>query len=222
MTLAWRSRPMWFRAALMLVLALSTAAAGWSAYALLFDATDPSQSSSEPDAPAHRVLRRIIRITDRPDDAAFLAAIAEVQRHMAAVAPAETGDDERLPMAFDLLSANKRAAATRLLQAIARDKPASDRTGRSDAIVAYRTLGDIAETPQQALDAYARAIEIDPNDIGSLLGGGWIVLQQGLLGEAERRFRRALPLMAGETQPWNRFRVRLGLGSDSGTTRRVA
>jgi tetratricopeptide (TPR) repeat protein len=116
-------------------------------------------------------------------------------------------------VAFDLLHANKLAAATRLLEAIGADRLSRARAERVDAIIAYRLLGNIADTPQQALAAFARTIEIDSNDVESLLGSGWITLQQDLPGEAERRFRRALPLLAGDAQPWNRFRVRLGLGS---------
>jgi tetratricopeptide (TPR) repeat protein len=188
------------------------ATAGWFAYTQRPDAPDRPPSSPTADAAAQAVRKSPVRITNQTDDAAFLAAIAEIQRYLAVASPAQSGSDERLPVAFDLLQANKFAAATRLLQAIGEDRLSRARTDRLDAIIAYRLLGNIADTPQQALTVYARAIEIDSNDVESLLGSGWIGLQQGLLGEAERRFRRALPLIIGDAQPWNRFRVRLGLG----------
>ncbi|MFL5283720.1 MAG: hypothetical protein ACJ8AW_22705 [Rhodopila sp.] len=190
-----------------------TATAGWFAYRQMSVA--PDQPPSTPTAETvHPLRKNPVRITSQTDNPAFLAVIAELQRSLAIASPAQAGGgDERLPVAFDLLHANKLAAATRLLEAIGADRLSRARAERVDAIIAYRLLGNIADTPQQALAAFARAIEIDSNDVESLLGSGWITLQQDLPGEAERRFRRALPLLAGDAQPWNRFRVRLGLGS---------
>jgi tetratricopeptide (TPR) repeat protein len=203
--------------ALGLIAALAGAAAAFYRQALFGGSASANGTDHE------ATLKSTVRIEDQPDSTAFLSAISEVQRRIAArmwtpppVPAAELSDepsgDERLPMAFDLLRRHKPEAATRLLQAVADDRLTRSKQERADAIVAYRTLGAIARDPQQALQAFAHAIELDPNDVDSLIGGGWIVLQQGAPGEAERRLRRAMPLVAGDAQPWNRFRVTLGLG----------
>src|SRR5690349_10914259 len=213
MIVSGRSGRIWPWPILGLGLIAVTATAGWFAYRQVFIAPDQPPSSPAADT-THALRKSLVRITSQTNDTTFLAAIAEIQRSLAIASPAQAGSgDERLPVAFDLLHANKLGAATRLLEAIGADRLSRARADRADAIIAYRLLSNIADTPQQALAAYAHAIEIDSNDVESLLGGGWIVLQQDLLGEAERRFRRALPLLAGEAQPWSRFRARMGLGS---------
>ena len=135
------------------------------------------------------MLKSIVKVEDPTDYDAFLAAVSEVQQRIAARAwtrPSAgaagrgdaAGSDERLPMAFDLLRQDKPAAATRLLLAVGEDRLTRSTQERADAVVAYRILGAIASTPEQALEEYAKAIAIDPNDVESLIGGGWIVLQQ--------------------------------------------
>ena len=209
-----------YRVALALGLVAATAAAA----AAFYWPAHFGGSASSADTPREVALKSIVRIEDQPNSSAFLSAISELQRRIAARAwsppPAGAAElagnssgDERLPMAFDLLRQNKPEAATRLLLAVGEDRLTRSKQERADAIVAYRTLGAIASDPSQALRAFAHAIEVDPNDVDSLIGGGWIVLQQGAPVEAERRLRRALPLIAGDAQPWNRFRVRLGLGN---------
>ncbi len=74
-------------------------------------------------------------------------------------------------------------------------------------------MGAITGDPQQALLAFAHAIELDPDDVDSVIGGAGSSCSKALPVEAERRLRRALPLIAGDAQPWNRFRIRLGLGN---------
>jgi tetratricopeptide (TPR) repeat protein len=88
-----------------------------------------------------------------------------------------------LQQALDLLKANKIADATRLLDAVAEDKTA--RAGqetaqaakdRKEAAIAYRNLGAIAglADPKRALEAYEKAVELNPDDLESLLWAGWI------------------------------------------------
>ena len=200
----------------LLMLGLSAAAA--AASAAYYRDTLFGGIPSSPETALPPLVKSIVKIEDQPDFSAFLEAISGVQRQIAARAwtrPAAgaagrsdaAGGDERLPMAFELLRQNKPEAATRLLQAVGEDRLARSKQERADAVVAYRALGAIAATQQQALDAYAKAIALDANDVESLIGGGWIALQQGVPGEAERRLRRALPLLAGDAEPWNRFRI---------------
>jgi tetratricopeptide (TPR) repeat protein len=99
-----------------------------------------------------------------------------------------------------------------MLRAVAEEKTARISRDRKDAATAYRNLGAIAGLgdPKQALDAYNKAIELDPDDAESLLGAGWIEKDRGHLDEAERRFRRVLELAKDDAD--RRYWARLALG----------
>ena len=86
--------------------------------------------------------------------------------------------DARLQQALDFLKENKIADATQLLNAVAEDKTA--RAGqetaraamdRKEAAIAYSNLGAIVglADPKRALEAYEKAIALDPDDVKSLL-----------------------------------------------------
>src|SRR5207302_6435082 len=108
--------------------------------------------------------------------------------------------DARLQQALDLLKSNKIADATPLLNAVAEDKTA--RAGqetaraekdRKEAAIAYRNLGAIAglADPKRALEAYEKALALDPDDLESLYWAGVIQIDYGNLNEAEKRLFRA-------------------------------
>jgi tetratricopeptide (TPR) repeat protein len=94
--------------------------------------------------------------------------------------------DARSQQALDLLKANKIADATRLLNAVAGVKTtraeqeparAEQETvraekDRKEAAAAYRNLGAIASLrdPKKALEAYAKAVELDPDDGNPSIG----------------------------------------------------
>jgi tetratricopeptide (TPR) repeat protein len=91
--------------------------------------------------------------------------------------------DVRLQQALDLLKENKIADATRLLNAVMVEKTAraekyreETAKDRKDAAVAYRNLGAIARIadPKRALEAYEKAVELDPDDLDSLYWAGLI------------------------------------------------
>ena len=113
--------------------------------------------------------------------------------------------DARLQHALDLLKANKVADAAALLKTIAEDKTAQAEQAtaqaekdRKDAAIAYRNLGAIAglRDPKRALEAYEKALALDPDDLESLLWAGWIEIDHGDLNQAQSRFERVLD--AGE------------------------
>ncbi len=137
-----------------------------------------------------------------------------VRETVAATAQGAAAGDQRLQNALDLLKANKVAEAETLFRAVATDKAARIRQDSKDAAAAYLNLGAIAGLgdPKRALEAYRKAIELDGEDIESLLQVGWLELERGGLDEAERRFRRVLMLAKGDAQNFYLYWARLGLG----------
>jgi tetratricopeptide (TPR) repeat protein len=128
---------------------------------------------------------------------------------------AEEGD-HRLEKALSLLKENKIAEATQLLTDFAGDKEARAEKAtaqaekdRKAAAVAYRNLGAIAGLgdPKKGLEAYAKAVELDPDDRESLYWHGWLSLLAGHLPAAEMsldqllRLAAAAGINAGSTVP---------------------
>jgi tetratricopeptide (TPR) repeat protein len=129
--------------------------------------------------------------------------------------------DARLQQAFDLMKQNKIADATRLLNAVAEEKTARAEQenalaakDRKEAAIAYRNLGVIASLadPKRALEAYEKALELNPNDVVSLVGIGGIRIYYGDLNEAQARLERALTLAKTDDQEVYKFCALLCLG----------
>ena len=123
-------------------------------------------------------------------------------------------DDARLQKALAFLKENEVADAARLLNAVAEDKSARAEENRNEAAVAYRNLGAIAglRDPKVALDAYEKAVVLDPDNLDSLLGIGRIQIDQGDLNEAQLRFERVLTLTKTDDQTDYKNWALAGLG----------
>jgi len=130
------------------------------------------------------------------------------------IAKGAAAGDERLRKALGLLATGDIDEASRLLQAVADEKTARIRQDSKEAALAFRNLGAIAGLgdPRRALDAYLKAIELDPQDRDSHLWVGWLELDRGLMDQAETRFRRVLILSPGDTNAREAYWARLGLG----------
>ncbi|HRD65405.1 MAG TPA: tetratricopeptide repeat protein, partial [Candidatus Competibacter sp.] len=122
--------------------------------------------------------------------------------------------DERMKKALALLKENRIAEAEALFRAVAVDREAQAKQNARAAAIAYRNLGAIAglRDPKRALDAYAKAIESDPDDLESLFWAGWLQRERGDLREAERRFKRVFKLAIPENQAWFIYWARIGIG----------
>jgi tetratricopeptide (TPR) repeat protein len=129
--------------------------------------------------------------------------------------------DARLQQALALLKENKTAEATQLLNAVAEDKTAHAEQAatqaekdRKDAAAAYRNLGAIAglADPKRALEAYEKAVALDPDDIQSLYWTGAIQIDHGDLNEAQARLARVLTLATTDDQAYYKYWALLGLG----------
>jgi hypothetical protein len=112
----------------------------------------------------------------------------------------------RLQQALYLLKTDKIPEATPHLNAVAEDKTALETTqaakDRKVAAVAYRNLGAIAglADPKRALEAYEKAVALDPDDLESLVWIGEIQIDHGDLNEAQTRLERVLTLAKTDDQ----------------------
>jgi tetratricopeptide (TPR) repeat protein len=131
----------------------------------------------------------------------------------AAAAGAAEGD-ERLAKALDLLKANKVAEAAKLFRAVAADKAARIKRDSKDAAAAYRNLGAIAGLgdPKRALEAYMKAVELDPDDVESLLWVASLEKDRGNLSDAEMHYRRVLALATTDDRAWAKYWAQVGFG----------
>ncbi len=135
--------------------------------------------------------------------------------------------DARLQQALVLLKENEIADATRLLNAVAGDKAAHAEQetthaamntraamNRKEAAVAYRNLGAIAglRDPKRALEAYEKAVALDPDDLDSLYWAGWIQIDHGDLNEAQARLARVPALAKMDDEAFYKYWALLGLG----------
>ena len=138
------------------------------------------------------LIRRLVESSEAKPLPGVEKAVGEAVT-AAAIGAAE--GDERLAKALDLLKANKVAEAAELFRAVAADKAARIKQDSKDAAAAYRNLGAIAGLgdPKRALEAYTKAIELDPDDIESLL---WVASLEKDRGNL-RAGRAALPARPG-------------------------
>jgi len=113
----------------------------------------------------------LIKMLLEKNPAAGPGAQQAVGAAVGSIAQGAAGGDTRLQQALDLLKENKIADATPLLKAVAEDKTARIGKDRKEAAIAYRNLGAIAglADPKRALEAYEKAVELDPDDLESLL-----------------------------------------------------
>jgi Flp pilus assembly protein TadD len=98
--------------------------------------------------------------------------------------------------ALAMLSEGKSEAAEALFARIAAAKAAEGITANKEAAQAFRNIGNIAflHNTQKALDAYAKATELDPDDPAGWNQLGHLQRRIGNLKAAQRSFERVLAL----------------------------
>jgi tetratricopeptide (TPR) repeat protein len=136
-----------------------------------------------------------------------------VREAVAATVQGAAEGDERLKRALALLDENKIEEASVLLRQVAEEKEQAAKISSREAAAAYRHLGAIAglADPKRALEAYEKALQLDPDDVDSLVGAGQLQLERGQLDDAERRLRRVVSV-ARDGQKSHRHWAQLGLG----------
>jgi tetratricopeptide (TPR) repeat protein len=124
--------------------------------------------------------------------------------------------DSRYAQALDLLKAGKPSEAEPLLQAVADDKAKTADTESKEAAAAYRNLASIASvsSPGRARDYYARAAQLDPDNVEGLYWNGAYQLEAGKLDAAQAAYQR-LDRMAGSSDDGWHFWAKIGLGDVS-------
>ncbi|MGH6793344.1 MAG: TIR domain-containing protein, partial [Methyloceanibacter sp.] len=122
--------------------------------------------------------------------------------------------DPRYAKALELLKAGKPEEAEPLLQAVAEDKAARFEQDKEEGAGAFRTLGAIAGLgdPKLARDAYAKALNIDPDDAESAYWYGYLNLLAGDLDEAERSLQHLMDLVGDTANERGIYRAYLRLG----------
>ena len=121
--------------------------------------------------------------------------------------------DSRYAQALDLLKAGRPSEAEPLLKAVAEDKVRIADKESKDAAAAYRNLASIASvsSPGRARDYYARAAQLDPDNIEGLYWNGSYQLQAGKLDAAQAAYER-VDRMAGSSDAAWLFWAKTGLG----------
>ncbi len=96
--------------------------------------------------------------------------------------------DSRLEKALDLLNANKIHEAVALLEAFAEDKEARGDKESKEAAIAYSNLGIITAFVdlKLAMEAFEKALALDPDEMVSLFMAGYIQINDGDLTRRKR------------------------------------
>jgi tetratricopeptide (TPR) repeat protein len=122
--------------------------------------------------------------------------------------------DNRLREALDLLNEKKTHEAANLLEASAEDAKARAENYGKDAAIAYRDLGIIAgfDDRNRALEAFEKALALDPDEISCLLMAGYLQVKNGDLDKAQARFERTIPLAESGNEWFHKYWGLIGLG----------
>ena len=136
-----------------------------------------------------------------------------VSEAVAATVQGAAEGDERLKRALALLGEKKIEEASVLLRQVAEEKEHAAETSSREAATAYRHLGAIAglADPKRALDAYEKALQLDPDDVESLVSAGQLQIERGQLDDAERRLQRAQSVAGDGKDSRQRYWAQLGL-----------
>jgi tetratricopeptide (TPR) repeat protein len=169
--------------------------------------TYSSMSAEEKKAFAQQIAETLVEMKVKGAPEVGPGAEQRVEQAVTGIATGASEGDQQLQQALSLLAAGNAAQATPLLRAVADNKvariqqdTARIQKDRQEAATAYRNLGAIAglRDPKAALDAYAKAAELDPDDAESLYWAGNLEVDHGELSSAEARLRRVLSLTAGQ------------------------
>ena len=122
--------------------------------------------------------------------------------------------DLRLARAMELLQAGQIEAAEQSFRTVAEEKARAAATIGKEAAAAYRNLGAIAglADPRRAREAYARAVELDPDDREALYWSGYLRLLAGDASLAEQDLRKLLQISLQAADERGVYRAHLRLG----------
>lgn len=122
--------------------------------------------------------------------------------------------DSRYAKALKHLKDGDVGQAESLLREVAEETARRADNESRRAAEAYRRLGAIAGLgdPKRAREAYAKALQFDPNDTDALYWHGWLSLLAGNLSVAEKELRRLLEVSKKQDDSQGIYRAHLRLG----------
>ncbi|MFM1815460.1 MAG: hypothetical protein RLZ98_2155 [Pseudomonadota bacterium] len=122
--------------------------------------------------------------------------------------------DQRLARALELLKSGKTKEAADLFRAVADEKVSRLSQDKKDAAAAYRNLGAIAglADPKAAREAYAKALELAPDDREALYWHGYLGIWHDDRKGAQHSLARLLKLAMSDNDKWNIVRASTRLG----------
>ena len=122
--------------------------------------------------------------------------------------------DPRYAQALQLLKAGKSTEAEPLLRAAAERMEDRAKQNNKRAAEAWRNLGAVAglRDPKRALEAYARAISLDPDNADALAWSAYLEFESGNLPAAERDYRQLLSLSTTSGDDRTIAQSKFGLG----------
>ena len=137
----------------------------------------------------------------------------ELKKAVVAINEGATSDS-RYAQALDFLKAGKPAQAEPLLKIVAEDKVRNAVDANREAAAAYRNLASIAAVsdPGRAREYYARAAELDPNNVEGLAWNGLYQREAGHLDTAQTAFEHVLS-RAGTLDAHWAIQAHIGLGN---------
>jgi len=217
-------------AAVIVLLAVVAGYAGWmwwTKHGKLEEQTRVVEAKTREVAETTRSLEELqtlalnyIRLTN-PAAAADARSVDDLMQTLRRIDQEAAAGDTRKAEVLRRIAAGDAAGALALQEEIARDAKVAigrDRTALAEksrkAAEEYRTVARLADygDPKRAREAYAEALRLDPDDVGSWMQVAYLQFQAGALAEAETAYRRALTLGRPGQHDRDLYWSRLGLG----------
>jgi tetratricopeptide (TPR) repeat protein len=112
--------------------------------------------------------------------------------------------DPRSAQAIELIKADKLSEAELLLKAVAEDKEKSTVNLSKDAAAAYRNAAAITGVfnPGGAREYYAKAAQLDPDNVDGVIWNGWYQFLAGKLDAAQAAFERVISIASPSDSHW--------------------
>jgi len=132
------------------------------------------------------------------DQAAQRDAVLACGRAVDALAHSDAPDFSK-EAALELLKNGDSQSAKALFRRILDEKTAEGKSANKEAAEAARQIGALAfvDNSTEALAAYQRAVELDPEDVEGLMGLGYLLGLIGQLSESEKAFEKAKSVSEG-------------------------
>ncbi len=214
-----RKRLFWRRvqvAVLVVLLAAGGGYAGWMWWTKHEEVQVQRRSFAELQA----LALKYIRLTN-PAAAADARSVGDLVRTLRRLDEEAASGDSRKAEVLTRIAAGDTAGALALQEVIAKDAEAAVERDRARVVEAtkkaaeeYRTAARLAGfgDPKRAREAYASALRLDPEDVGSWMKLGELQWSAGALAEAEAAYRRTLTLGRPGQHDHGLYWSRLGLG----------